>query len=231
MKSNKKIMIIISILIFVFISGSIVTIILADNTEMKKVENEKIDSEILYLENTLLSIFSCVTDDNSPNWYFIKNKFLNLYSSWNSIILDLNNIQIKNTNLINFGKGLDSSMISISSTNKATLISNIGDLYYLLMLYTDGYNCNYDLKTNIAGKYYLIRTYSLLDSNNWTLVNENIVKVEKIYYDYINNINYSNKSDLQINKIYISIKELENTIVMQSKELFYMKFKIVMDNF
>ena len=81
-------------------------------------------------------------------------------------------------------------------------------------------------QNKINSKYYLIKAYSLTNTDNWVLINENIAKAEKINLDYITNI-YNNYN---ISRIYVSIKELENSINIKNKEIFKMKLKIVLEN-
>ena len=231
MKKKKIIIIIVCLTIFFVILGSIIKVITANNDNNKNISNEKIDLEILYLDKKLSNIYNQLLNENTNiDWNKIDKEMYDLYSSWNSIIIDLNNIQIKNVDLVNFGKKADDIYISIHERNINNILSNISDLYYLLSLYTNNYDSNIDIRVNVSSKYYLIRAYSLLYTNNWTLINENILEVEKIYLNYINGIYNNFENNSNINKIYVSIKELENSIKLKNKEIFKIKIKIIIEN-
>lgn len=240
---NKKVIVIISILAFLFIIGSIVALVLANNTSNNNIEIEKMNSQISYLDNEItkmVNMLNNISDDNNENtlnrgkdidWDSIEKNISKLYSSWNSIIIDFNNLNIKNTSLTDFGKRLDDVTISVKNKDKLTSLSNLCDLYYLLIPYTNSYNSSIELKNNISTKYYLIKAYSLVDTNNWTLISDNIVKAEQCYYNNINSVNIDENNQFNQNKIYVAIKELENITITKDIDLFYFKYSIVMKNF
>lgn len=239
---NKKVIVIISICSFLFIVTSIVTLVLATSTSNNSIEIEKANSQILYLDNeitTLVNMLNNISNDYNENilnrntnidWNSIEKNISTLYSSWNSIIIDLNNLNIKNTTLTDFGKKLDNVTLSVKSKDKLATLTNLSELYHLLVLYTDSYSSDIDLKININTKYYLIKAYSLIDTNNWTLILDNIVKAEQCYYNNINSVNIDDNKQFNQNKIYVAIKELENITITKDVDLFYLKYSIVMKN-
>lgn len=240
---NKKVIVIISILTFLFIVGSIVTLVLANNSA-NNTEKEKANSQILYLDNeiiTLLNMLNNISNDYNENtlnrdtnidWDSIEKNIAKLYLSWNSIIIDFNNLNIKNTSLTDFGKKLDDIAVSVKKKDKYSTLLHVSGLYQLLVQYTNSIELSEELKNNITTKYYLITAYSLIDTNNWTIINDNLIKAEQSYYKNINIVDensLTNQFDKE--KIYVSIKELENVSRTKDADLFYLKYKIVMKNF
>lgn len=238
---NKKVLVISIITAIVFIIGSIITLVLANNGSNENINIEKINSQILYLDGTIINIANTLNNitlnDNSSilnrdtniNWNNVESEISKLYSNWNNIIIELNSVNIPNNSLISFGKILDNVTISVKNKDKMATLSRLSDLYRLLITYTDSYSTSQELKNNIATKYYLLKAYSLIDSNNWTLINENIVKAEQAYYNNISSIEDLN-SQLNKNKTYVSIKELENISTTKDKDLFYLKYKLILEN-
>ena len=96
------------------------------------------------------------------------------------------------------------------------------------MLITYSYNTNEEIKNTIETKYYLLKSISILDTNNWNLVAENIKKAEESYYKNIGLIDSNYYNQTTKNSIYIAIKELENTISLKNKEVFLKKYKIIL---
>lgn len=239
---NKKVIVIISILAFLFIVGSIVTLVLANNSA-NNTEKEKANSQILYLDNEIITILNMVNNisndynentlnrDTNINWESIEKSVSKLYLSWNSIIIDFNNLNIKNTSLTDFGKKLDDIAVSVKKKDKYSTLLHVSGLYQLLVQYTNSIELSEELKNNITTKYYLITAYSLIDTNNWTLIYDNIVKAEQCYYNNINSVNINTDNQFNLNKTYVSIKELENILTSKDADLFYLKYKIVMKNF
>lgn len=238
MKNNNKIIIFIFILLFlIFIS---ISIFLLFNTQKNEEEilAEKANLQILYLDNEIIDISNLANNINlnikekdnlnkNTNWEEIELKLNSIYEGWNSIIIDLNSLGIKNTDLTNFGRKIDDVMISSKNQDKANMLNNLCDLYYFLVIYTNSYNSNEELKNNIATKYYLLKAYSALEKENWIIAKENIIKAENSYYNNINNIETNN---FYRNKTYVSIKELENIVNLKNIDIYYLKYIIVLNN-
>lgn len=238
MKNNNKIIIFIFILLFlIFIS---ISIFLLFNTQKNEEEilAEKANSQILYLDNEIIDIANLANNINlnikekdnlnkNTNWEEIELKLNSIYEGWNSIIIDLNSLGIKNTDLTNFGRKIDDVMISSKNQDKANMLNNLCELYYFLVIYANSYNSNEELKNNIATKYYLLKSYSALEKENWIIAKENIIKAENSYYNNINNIETNN---FYRNKTYVSIKELENIVNSKNIDIYYLKYIIVLNN-
>lgn len=223
---SKKKIAFFSFIILLIILASILSMVFATNENNTNLNNEKIDAEIKYLDEKFSNIYKeLLIDGLRVDWNKMQEPIKEIYSSWNSIIIDLNNLQIKNLDLINFGKKVDEISIYINEKNTNKVLLSISDLYSLLAVYTNSYNSNVDIKTKINSKYYLIKAYSLTNTDNWVLINENITIAEKINLDYITNID----NNYNISRIYVSIKELENSINLKNKEIFKMKLNIVLE--
>ena len=219
---------------------TLISFFVLSNEKSKNTNNlqqDKINSKIFYLDETILNISNNINNiylnevdntaqNNEINWNNIEKDVLNLYSNWDDIILELSNSNINNTSLLNFGKILDNLLISVNAKNKVLAVSNIADLYELLITYS--YNTNEEIKNTIETKYYLLKSISILDTNNWNLVAENIRKAEESYYKNIGLIDSNYYNQTTKNSIYIAIKELENTISLKNKEVFLKKYKIIL---
>ena len=172
---SKKKIAFFSFIILLIILASILSMVFATNENNTNLNNEKIDAEIKYLDEKFSNIYKeLLIDGLRVDWNKMQEPIKEIYSSWNSIIIDLNNLQIKNLDLINFGKKVDEISIYINEKNTNKVLLSISDLYSLLAVYTNSYNSNVDIKTKINSKYYLIKAYSLTNTDNWVLINENI---------------------------------------------------------
>lgn len=241
---NKRKIIIIISCAFLFILGSFITIVIANNNNNDNKNLEKAKSNIKYLDNEITVIANTLNNisinsdesilnrNTDINWKNIEKSISNLYRNWNSIIIDFNNLNIKNTTLTDFGKKLDEIAVLVKNKDKNSTILKLSDLYQLLVQYTNCIDLSEELKNDINTKYYLLTAYSLMDTNNWSIINDNLIKAEQSYYKNINIVE-ENSLTHQYNreKIYVSIKELENTSKVKDRDLFYLKYKIVMENF
>ena len=237
---NKKTIIIMSIFIFLFMILSIITFIMAKNTkDINHDDAEKTNSQIEYVDYQIIKLLNefdiyssnHFTQVDAIDWDQLEKEVKNLYTNWNSIIVDFSNLQIDNNALTDFGKKLDNIMINIQNKNINQTLVTISDLYSFLIKFTEGYNVNTILKNNIITKNYLIKSYSLLYTDNWTLISENIHNATKAFYPNINIVEISENQKFNLNKIYVAINELKSATSNQNKDLFYIKYKIVMENF
>lgn len=229
---KKKTIIIISISVFLSLLLGIITFIMAINTnDTKQYDEEKIDSQIKQMDYQILKLLNDFNNRNEQNinWDELRLDINTLYTSWNGIIVDFSSLNIDNHYLTDFGKKIDEIMITVQNKDVHKAKSNLSDLYGFLVQYTNCYQSNIILKNNIITKYYLIKAYTLLDTNNWTLINENINNATTNFYQNINMIDISENQKFNFNKTYVAINELKNTINSKNKDLFFIKYKIAMD--
>lgn len=232
---HKKI-IIISLIFFliIIILGSMYLFINNQNNYNNNIKKQKYIAQINYIDQELTKIINIIDttefDNSVLNWDLANVNISKLYRSWNSIIIDFNNININNKTLTEFGRKLDELSIYIKNKNKDEALLKISELYSLLISYTNSIYIEEELKNDLYTKYYLIKAYSLLNTNNWTLINENIIKAEERYYNNINLVNNGYNNAFKKNKVYVSIKELENTAKIKDKDLFRIKYNIVLEN-
>ncbi len=229
---KKKTIIIISILVFLFLLFSIITIIIAKNTKyIKQNDEEKLNSQIRQLDYQILKLLNYFDYNNKQNinWNEVESNIRTLYTSWNSIVIDFSLLNIENHYLTSFGKKIDEMMINVQNKEINNTVTTLSDLYGLLVQYASSYQSNDILKNNILTKYHLIKAYSLIESNNWTLINENINSAATNFYQNINIVEIKEKQKFNLSKAYVAINELKNTVSHKNKELFYLKYKIVMN--
>lgn len=223
--------------LFIFIFFMIVIIIFTfmlirknSNSDKNKINNEKIYYEIKYIDNELIEISNLVNNSSlNIRWNDLNNKVNILYNYWNSAILDFNELTIDNTILTNFGKDLDNLSMAIKNKDKQLCFANLLELYNKVNIYYEKSNYNQEYIGIINAKYYLLKACSIVDTNNWTLVNDNILEADKCLLNTVNTVNKNEYVQYNLNQIYVSIKELENIINIKNQDIFYLKYNIVMN--
>lgn len=234
-KINKKI--IISIFVFLIILLLSISIIIANNTADKtnfEIDKEKLYHEIKYFDSQIIYIMSLLNNINNTeefyiDWNELQKQNENLYNYWNSVILDLNYLDIDKKNLTDFSQKLDELNISIKDNNKETTIQNLMDLYNKLILYCETLN-NESYRLLLDTKYNLLLSYCIAEKENWTLTYEYILKASDNMSNMVKQTSNNEYNQYNINQAYISVKELENIINIKDINVFYMKYKIAMNN-
>lgn len=210
-------MLICSIFIVMKISNS-----MANNKE-DMVLIDKANEEINYIEEKLEeSVYYIKTQD----WFKISENINLIYSYWNVVILDLNELEVKSSYLSEFGKRLDEFTIAVDEKSINVAKVKVCELYNYLTIFTQSYNNKTEIN-KINFKKNLITAYCIAENNDWNLINEYVLKAEE---SVKNIINLSNTKEHYWDTLYISLKELENSIKIQDLNLFYRKYEIVRKN-
>jgi len=234
-KDYKKI--IISIFIFLIILLLSISIILANNSSEKmkfEIDKEKIYYEIKYFDSQIIYMINMLNNvDNTNDFYIawdkLRNQTNNLYVYWNSVILDLNYLDIDKKYLTDFGKDLDNLLIAIKNNDKENTLNNLLQLYKKVIIYSEVLNDEL-YNTILAIKYNLIISYSIVEKENWTLTHEYIMKASDNITNLLNSMENNKYNQYNINQAYIAIKELENLINIKDTNVFYIKYKNAMNN-
>lgn len=236
MKKNNNNKIIISIFIFLIILTLSISIIISNNTSQEmnfKIDSEKIYYEIKYLDSQIMNMINLLNNIEQDanlyiDWYKLEEQSQMLRSYWNSAILDLNYLEIDKTFLTDFGKNLDELSVTIKNKDKNNTLNNLLVLYEKIIIYSENINY-YSYNTILIIKYNLLKAYSIVDSGNWTLVHEYILKSSENMSNLVNSIETNKYNKYNINQAYVSVKEMENLINVKDISIFYFKYSIAMD--
>lgn len=231
MRDNKKN--IISIFVLIIILLLIISLIMINNSLKKtniEIDEEKIYHEIKYFDSQLVYMINLLNNvEQSDNFYIrwaeLENNTHIIINYWNSVILDFNYLDVDKNHITSFGKKLDTLYMSVKNKDKANTLNNIIILYNNLIIYSETLN-NYYNNTILNIKYNLLNAYSVLETNNWTLSNEYILKASENMSNLVNSIDNNKYNQYNINQTYIAIKELENIINVKDIDLFYLKYNI-----
>ena len=234
-KVNKKN--IISIFVFLIILLLSISIIIAKNSSNKtniETDTEKLYYEIKYIDSQLILMLHSLNnielnEDFYINWEELSKQTQSLYRYWNSVILDLNYLDIDKNNLTKFGQDLDQLSIAINNEDKDMTVNKLLELYQKLISYSQTIKNN---KYNILliTKYNLLNSLAIVEKENWTLTYEYIQTASNNISNLVNQMDNNQYIQHNINQAYISMKELENIINSKDLKIFYFKYKMVMNN-
>ena len=162
--------------------------------------------------------------NNQIDWGNIKKDIENLHDIWSTIILDLYKSNADSTLILDFGKQLDVVTSNIEKEDKVNTIISLAELYQFIPQYSS--SCLDDFLTNMyKTKANIILSYSAVEIDNWENVTKNLKNAEESFSNIMNNIEYKKEKEYAINKTYILLKELQNSISMQNKNIYYIKYK------
>ncbi|MDO5555192.1 MAG: hypothetical protein Q4G09_00620 [Clostridia bacterium] len=170
------------------------------------------------------------SDENDIDWKTIKNEIEIINNAWAVIVLDLSSLNVDSNDILGFSNTLDDCILSIKNENKVDSLTNLTNLYSFIPKYEtfiSAPNNNQNIK---QVKEYIIRAYSFVEQDNWSEIESNINKCEETFKNILNDIEYIKNKEYKVNKIYVSIKEMQNSLTYKDKKLFYIKYKTLLES-
>lgn len=165
---------------------------------------------------------------NTTDWNNLKYDIEQLYSSWATIILDLYKLNINNDNILAFSAELDLVTKAVKEENKKESLTRIAKLYSYLPKYVEAYSNNSTRTNVLKTKSYILNAYAIVEDNKLDEVKKELLNAEQAYLPIINNMETSNVQ-YNINKAYILIKEIQNSLNENDSDIFYIKYKNLME--
>jgi len=159
------------------------------------------------------------------DWTTIKQNIETIYSTWSIILADLYKIGVNNEDILNFSRDLEQTIISIRDENKQLSLTNLSKLYSYIPIYLDQYSDDESYKNIEKTKVNIMIAYSLVEEDNWDEMTRFIAEAEKYFTINVNNEALNGRTDSRTNKTYTLLKELQNSLQLQDKDVFYIKYK------
>lgn len=228
MKKSIKIILAISIMILISVIILFIIYFLKINITNETDNNEKIIYQIKYFESELTEEINRILLENS-NTNLIEKDITQINEAWNNLILDLIlNPKIEKQNINNIREELNKIIISANNSNKEELEENLINLYGKLIKIYEQIEYNEKYKNTMLIKYNLMNSFKLIKNGKWIEAGEYVKNASNAITQIFNS--EESENIYNVNLAYISVKELENIIDMQDYDIFYIKFKIAMDN-
>ena len=173
---------------------------------------------------------SSILGDNTQNinWTEIKSNIELLHDTWSTIIIDLTQRGINNKYMEEFSKLLDNTTVDIKEENKKESLIGLTDMYSYLTKFLENEGDN--IQKNIKNvKMHIIKAYSLVESENWEQMGTEVNEAIRYYNNIINQTNYVKENSFKVEKTSISLKELQNSLTVKDKNVFYIKYRNLME--
>ena len=213
------------------------------NSSVKSIEsqegqsggNNKDNSQGNSIENTITNIsmdYSSIlvnSDNKKIEWNYIKKEIEKMYSTWTTVLIDLNALNVNNTNLLKYNSTLDDITQALENEDKKTSMIKLADLYSLLVSYIKEYSSNNRLIQLLDTKSNILYAYSLAEyEDKWSEMKNYTDKAQNVYNIIINNELKNNDSTNNINKAYVLLNEISKSTSKKSKNIFYINYKNLM---
>lgn len=170
-----------------------------------------------------------LNENKEIDWDYIKSNTETIYSTWPTVVVDLHELNVKNEDILNFSTVLDQVTLSAKQEDKTAILNNLASLYAFLPNYRnqiskDSQSINMDYTKNC-----LINSYALVEQDKWEEMKAQITNAISYFSNVMNSIDGNGQSQNRISKIYVLLNELNSSVDRKDKELFYIKYRNVME--
>ena len=169
-------------------------------------------------------------DLSNIDWEYIKANTESIYNLWANLIVDLHELNVNNQDILNFSNTLDQVTLSVKQENKYSSVTNLVSLYSYLPTYVNQFSNNENEKNLFLTKKCVLNTYALIEQQNWDEMKKQTASAIEYFSNIMNNIeNNERQNKNKITKIYVLLNELYSSIDLKDKELYYIKYRNVME--
>lgn len=169
---------------------------------------------------------SIITKKNETDWDTIEGEIELLYSTWPTIVLDLYNINVNSEDILAFSSTIDDVILNVKKQDKALSAMYIAKLYSYLPKFLDKNSEDEIKRETLVAKVYIINAYAYAETKNFEKMITEVSKAENIFKSLVNDARFAkDKRKYNINKAYVLIGELRNSLDTQDTDIFYVKYK------
>ena len=170
------------------------------------------------------------SDENEIDWKSIKSQIETINEAWGVVILDLSSLNVDNNNILGFSSALDESILSIKDENKVNTLINIARLYSYIPKFERDIEAEQSIQNIKQVKSNVLNAYSLLEQDDWKGIETSISECENTFKNLSNDMEYIQDKEYKVNRTYVLIKELQNSLAYKDKKLFLVKYKNLMES-
>lgn len=163
--------------------------------------------------------------DKNTDWQVLKANIEKLYSAWSTITLDLYKLNVNSQSILEFNAILDSATQAIKNENKQDTLNAIAKMYSYVPTYSIEISKEEPINNVYSTKMNILNVCVQIEKGNYNEAKKELSNAEQSFLPIINNMNSTQKNEVNINKAYILIKDLQNSIDNIDKDVFYIKYK------
>ena len=197
-----------------------------DNSGGKSGQTEE-DTTIIASQMSPNTILNPTTTE--IDWAGLKNEVENIYYAWNTILLDLYQLETSNDDILGFSADLDKATTYIKNEDKANSLLAVANLYGYLPRYLETVSDD-EAKKNVTRTIsFILNSYALVETGDWDSVRSEIDKAEETFRLVTNDVNFVSSNSYRVNKTYVLLNELKNSLSLEDKDIFYIKYRNLLE--
>ncbi len=170
-----------------------------------------------------------LTNTDEIDWENIKLEIENLYSSIPTITMDLYKTNVNQEDILAFNKEYDNLILFSKNEDKEKTLAQLSKLYDYIPKFINGTSTTEIEKKVTETKSNIFKAYSKLDTDNWNAIYNDANNAVSSYAQLLSNTTIEPKKQYSINRVYILLNELKNSVSLKDKEVFLIKYKNLLE--
>ncbi len=173
------------------------------------------------IPNTILS-----SNNDEPDWVELAYLLENIYSTWPTINLDLQQKGISNEMIEGFSLSMNGAIQSLKNQDKNNTLINLYNMYinlprYIMAITNDAKKINlYNTKANILNAYVLVAT-----TDKWNDITSSIIEAKNSFNSILTSENDDKNEKINMQKTYVIMEDLERASKLNDKDIFLIGYK------
>lgn len=163
------------------------------------------------------------------NWEKLLNDTKKIENSIPTILVDLTALNIEAAEIAKLSDGVNNMIIAIGNEDEKTYLIELNNVYSLIPTYMEKYAGNNEKTFKKKLKYYAISTYIAYSDGNLEMAKTQSGELERVYSEKMQDMNYVQNNEYNLNKLYILIQELKRAVDSNSSELVKSKYLLIID--
>lgn len=171
-----------------------------------------------------------LVDSKDIKWKKVQTQIENLYVSIPTITLDVYKATKNQEEILNFNSQFDELTVAIKNEDKEETLSKLVNVYETMNNIVNEISNDETKKIIYKTKLNLLKAYSKLDSKKWDEISNDINLAVQEFSALLTNIDIPEEKQYAINKIYIMLNEMINSIQKQDTDVFLIKYKNLLED-
>lgn len=170
-----------------------------------------------------------LANSDGINWEDIKLEIENLYTSIPTITMDLYSINVNQDDILSFNKEYDNLILVAKEEDKEKTLTQLSRLYDYMPKFINNTSSREIEKKVIETKANIFKAYSKLDPDNWNEIYSDVNNAVNSFSQLLTDTNINSEKQYSINRVYILLNELKNSVLSKDKDLFFIKYKNLLE--
>lgn len=197
----------------------------SDTKDAEEKQEEEGESQDAVNTTTMINNAELNKNRNDIDWVQIKKDIELLEESWSVIVLDLYSLNVNNKTILEFSNKLNTAMIAVKNEDEAQSLTELADLYSNIPKFLEEIDADKNIQRIRQTQSNVINAYILAEDMENAAINEHLINAITTYSEIMSDIDYTKDKTEKINKIYVLLNELANSVDEKDTDVFYIKYK------